>query len=58
MSRFQARTSAVLDAELEDLRRRLGPRANQKTELLRELTALAAWVVRQAPELAWSDTSA
>ena len=50
MSRFQARTSAVLDAELEDLRCRLGLRANQKAELLRELTALAAWVVRQAAE--------
>ena len=50
MSRFQARTNAVLDAELEDLRRRLGLRANQRADLLRELTALAAWVVRQAAE--------
>jgi hypothetical protein len=50
MSRFQAQTNAVLDAELEDLRRRLGLRSNQKADLLRELTALAAWVVRQAAE--------
>ena len=48
MSRFQAKTNAVLDAELEDLRQRLGLRPNQKADLLRELTALAAWVVRQA----------
>ena len=50
MSRFQAKTNAVLDAELEGLRRQLGLRTNQKADLLRELTALAAWVVRQATE--------
>jgi len=50
MSRFQAQTNAVLDDELEELRRRLGLRDNQKADLLRELTALAAWVVRQATE--------
>lgn len=50
MSRFQAKTNAVLDAELDDLRRRLGLRTNQKADLLRELTALATWVVRQATE--------
>lgn len=50
MSRFQAQTNAVLDDELQDLRRRLGLRDNQKADLLRELTALAAWVVRQATE--------
>lgn len=50
MSRFQAKTNAVLDAELEGLRRQLGLRTNQKADLLRELTALAAWVVRQAAE--------
>ncbi|MBI2377582.1 MAG: hypothetical protein HYV07_26510 [Deltaproteobacteria bacterium] len=50
MSRFQAQTTAVLDHELEDLRRSLGLRDNQKADLLRELTALAAWVVRQTKE--------
>lgn len=50
MSRFQAQTNAVLNDELEELRRRLGLRDNQKADLLRELTALAAWVVRQATE--------
>jgi hypothetical protein len=50
MSRFQAQTNAVLDQELEELRRDLGLRANQKADLLRELTALSAWVVRQASE--------
>ena len=50
MSRFQAQTNAVLDEELEDLRRRLGLRTNQKADLLRELTALGGWVVRQATE--------
>lgn len=48
MSRFQASTNAVLDAELDALRRQLGLRPNQKADLLRELTSLAAWVVRQA----------
>jgi len=50
MARFQAKTNAVLDAELEGLRRQLGLRTNQKADLLRELTALAAWVIRQATE--------
>ena len=50
MPRFQAQTNAVVDAELKRLRRQLGLRANQKADLLRELTALAAWVVRQAAE--------
>jgi hypothetical protein len=48
MSRFQAQTNAVLDQELEDLRERLGLTSSQKADLLRELTALASWVVRQA----------
>jgi len=47
MSRFQAQTSALLDGELTDLRRRLGLRDSQKAELLRELADLAAWVIRQ-----------
>ncbi len=42
--------SQVLEQEIEDLRRRLGLRTNQKADLLRELTALAGWVVRQAVE--------
>ncbi len=50
MARFQAQTNAVLDAELEELRTRLGLRANQKADLLRELAALASWVIRQAAD--------
>ena len=50
MSRFQANTNAVLDAELEDLQRQLGLRTNQKADLLREMTGLAAWVIHQATE--------
>jgi hypothetical protein len=38
----------VLDAELEQLREQMGLRDNQKAELLREITALAGWVVAQA----------
>lgn len=48
MSRFQAQTNAILDEELSDLRERLGLRENQKADLLREIGALAAWVIRQA----------
>jgi len=48
MSRFQAQTTAILDEELSDLRERLGFRENQKADLLREIAALAAWVIRQA----------
>ena len=48
MSRFQAQTNAVLDQELEDLRQHLGLEPSQKADLLREVAALAAWVVRQA----------
>lgn len=50
MSRFQALTNAVLDQELEMLRQRLGLEANQKADLLREVAAIAAWVVRQAQQ--------
>ncbi len=50
MSRFQAQTNAVLSEELEELRIHLGLRGNQKADLLRELTALASWVIRQAIE--------
>jgi hypothetical protein len=50
MSRFQALTNAVLDDELEMLRERLRLEPSQKADLLREITALAAWVVRQAEQ--------
>ena len=50
MSRFQAQTNAVLDEELEEARERLGLRPHQKSDLLRELTSLATWVIRQAAE--------
>ncbi len=50
MSRFQAQTNAIVSQELEELQRRLGLRSNQKADLLRELTALASWVGRQAIE--------
>lgn len=48
MARFQALTSPVLDSELDRLREEMGLRDNQKAELLREITALASWVVAQA----------
>ncbi|MCU0806626.1 MAG: hypothetical protein MUC53_01345 [Candidatus Contendobacter sp.] len=48
MSRFQALTNAVLDAELDRLRARLGLEPNQKAELLREMAAIAGWVARLA----------
>ncbi len=48
VSRFQAQVTPTLDEELNDLRERLGLRENQKADLLREIAALAAWVIRQA----------
>ena len=48
MARFQALTNRVLDAELDMIRVQLGLAPSQKAELLREVAALAAWVVRQA----------
>jgi hypothetical protein len=48
VSRFQAQTNALLDEELADLSERLGLRESQKADLLRELTGLASWVIRQA----------
>ncbi len=47
MTRFQALTNAVLDAELDRIRDAMGLRDNQKAELLRELTLVTAWVVEQ-----------
>lgn len=48
MARFQATTTALLDDELDALRREMGLRENQKAELLRELAAMAAWLIDQA----------
>lgn len=50
MPRFQAKTNAILDLELEFLQREFGLRANQKADLLREITSLATWIVRQTKE--------
>jgi len=50
MARFQALTNSVLDEELESLRERLGLAPSEKAELLREVSALAAWVVRQVEQ--------
>jgi hypothetical protein len=50
MSRFQALTNGVLDTELDLLRQRLGLASNQKAELLREIAAIAGWVMRQAEQ--------
>ncbi len=50
MSRFQALTNVVLDTELDLLRQRLGLASNQKAELLREIAAIAGWVMRQAEQ--------
>lgn len=47
MSRFQALTNPMLDAELQAIREGLGLRENQKLELLRELSSLATWVLAQ-----------
>lgn len=48
MARFQALTNPVLDLELDMIRDRLNLQAHQKAELLREMTGLVAWIVRQA----------
>jgi len=50
MARFQALTNKVLEAELEMLRKRLGLEPSQKANLLREISDLATWVVRQAEQ--------
>jgi hypothetical protein len=47
MARFQALTNVVLDEELEMLRERFGLAPSQRAELLREVSSLAAWIVRQ-----------
>jgi hypothetical protein len=43
-------TSKLLDAELELLRKRLGLERSKKADLLREMSGLAAWVVRQTEQ--------
>jgi hypothetical protein len=48
VARFQALTSPLLESELETLRQEMGLRDNQKAELLREITAIASWVIAQA----------
>ena len=48
MSRFQAMTSPLLHDELETLRAEMGLRDGQKAELLRELAAMASWLISQA----------
>ncbi len=50
MARFQALTNPVLEQELERLRQRLGLEPSQKAELLREVTALATWLVQQSEQ--------
>jgi len=50
MARFQALTNKVLDDELDMLREHLGLAPSQKADLLREVAALAAWVVRQSEQ--------
>ena len=50
MPRFQALTNTVLDAELDSVRERLGLAPSQKADLLRELAAIAGWVLRQAAD--------
>jgi hypothetical protein len=47
MARFQAMTNAVLDEELETIRVRLGLATSQRADLLREMAAIAGWVLRQ-----------
>lgn len=48
MSRFQAMTTDLLDRELEAIRQEMGLREGQKAELLRELAAMASWLLAQA----------
>lgn len=48
MTRFQAQINAVLDEELDAIRERLGLEPSQKADLLREVTAIAGWVLQQA----------
>lgn len=50
MARFQALTNSILDEELEVLRVHLGLEPSQKAELLREVAAIAIWVVHQAKQ--------
>jgi uncharacterized protein (DUF1778 family) len=45
---LQAQTSPLLDRELDEVRARLELESGQKADLLREIAAICAWVLRQA----------
>ena len=48
MARFQAQTNAVLERGLDEVREAMGLEPAQKADLLREMTVITAWVLRQA----------
>jgi hypothetical protein len=50
MARFQAQINPVLEDELRALQEQMALRPNQRADLLREISALASWVIRQASE--------
>ena len=50
MARFQAQINPVLEDELHALQEQMALRPNQRADLLREISALASWVVHQAAE--------
>jgi hypothetical protein len=50
MARFQAQINPVLEDELRALQEQMALRPNQRADLLREISALASWVVHQAAE--------
>jgi hypothetical protein len=48
MARFQALTNPSLERDLDLVRSNLGLGESHKAELLREMAALAAWILRQS----------
>ena len=50
MARFQAQINPVLEDELSMLQEQMALRPNQRADLLREISALAAWIVQQEAE--------
>lgn len=48
MARFQALTNPSLERDLDLVRSNLGLVESRKAELLREMAALAAWILRQS----------
>lgn len=50
MDRFQAILNPVVGEDLSYIREKLGLRENQKAEILREATSIAAWAIRQVTE--------